>query len=354
MTGQRLLTFGSMLKGAVNEFLADNCPHLAASISYYFLLSLFPMTLAAISIFGIIARSDNVEQRVTDAIVDFMPVSADYVARTIHEVSQYWPTAGIIAIIGFIWAGMAVFNAIRKSLNTAWGIRQPRPFLHERALEFAMMTGLGLLILSSIGISTLQSLGPEITSPLGNWLDSSIASVAASTVLIFLGFFFLYRVVPNAHVPWRYAFFGALVSSALFQIVTQLFIWFTGRFTTYHLVYGTLGVIITLMAWTYLSSIIMLFCAKMISKYPEIKAALAIQKIPVVAKDTNNNLNTQATAIPPSVIDNSPIEAENPNENRITQATTIPSPSVIVSNIVTAMFGNIGISREMKTKEDQY
>ncbi len=279
MTGRKAITIAGVVKEAVHEFLADNCTHLAAAISYYFLLSLFPLALAAISIFGLILKSETVEQTVTDAITDFVPVSADLVTRTIAGVSDNWATAGIIATVGLIWAGMAVLNVVRKSLNTAWGIREPRPFLHERLLEFIMMLGLGLLLLLSIGITTSFRIIRDTSTPAGELLHEGFwwhaATTAASIVLVFLAFLFLYKVVPNTKVQWRHALIGALVAAALFEIVKQVFIWFVGEFTTYPLVYGTVAAVVVLMSWTYISSLIVLFCAKLTSVYPRMRASVA-------------------------------------------------------------------------------
>lgn len=336
MTGQKLLTFGSMLKGIVNEFLADNCPHLAASISYYFLLCLFPILLVAISILGIFMRSEEITSKVQEAVKDFLPIGDKVIDDNLEAVSNNWEAIGILAIIGLIWAGMAVFNALRKSINTAWGIRQPRPFLHERALEFAMMTGLGLLLLASIGISSLHRYGQEASIPLDQWLESSIVSTAISITLIFIALFFIYRVVPNTYVPWRYAFFGALSAAILLEIVKHVFIFYTGQFITASELYNLLAPMILIMVWTYISAIIMLFCAKMTSKYPEIKAALVTQKAQLTVEDSENIEDTKDT-----------------NNNQTIQI-TIPSPSAIFSNIFVATLGNISIFRRMKPKEDRF
>ncbi len=295
MSGRRAITVAGVLKDSVHEFLADNCTHLAAAISYYFLLSLFPLALAAISIFGFVLRSESVEETVTTAITDFLPVSADYVSRVIEGVSSNWGAAGIIATIGLIWAGTAVFNVVRKSVNTAWGIREPRPFLHERMLEFVMMLGLGLLMALSIGVTTAFKIIREADTAISGLLaDGGLlwhaATTAASIALIFLAFLFLYKVVPNTTVKWRHALIGALVAAVLFEIVKQIFIWFVGNFATYNLVYGTVGVVIALMSWTYVSALILLFCAKMTSIYPRMRESLEAQ----AAAEANGELEPLA------------------------------------------------------------
>ncbi|MEE8372978.1 MAG: YihY/virulence factor BrkB family protein [Dehalococcoidia bacterium] len=330
MTAQRLITVAGVLKGAVNEFLTDNCPHLSAAISYYFLLCLFPLALAAISVFGFIATSAEVEHNVTQAISDFVPVSADFIQRTIHGVAGNWGAAGIAATVGLVWGGMAVFSAIRKALNAAWGIKEPRPFLHERFLEFSMMLGLGLLMIMSLGLTTAFKFiqGADI-AVFGNLIRDGgpfwqLIFMLSSAFLSFLAFFFLYKVVPNTRVRWRHAFFGALVAAVLFELVKALFIWFVGRFATYNLVYGSVGTIVALMTWTYVSAVIMLFCAKMTSIYPRVRASLAAQAAGADLKDHNPRV-------------------------RIPSISSIPSPSMILVNMAVLTSGSLGRFRRMRS-----
>jgi len=287
MTARRLLSIGSVLKRAVNEFLADNCPHLAAAISYYLLLSLFPLILAAIAIFGFIVQRPDVEAQVVKAVTDFIPGAeiGGFMEGVIDTVSQNAAAVGIVATIGLIWAGMAVFNAIRKSLNTAWGVRRPRPFLHERLMEFLMMTGFGALMLMSVGLTAAFKVIREANLPVfgEQFMEGSLlwhsAIIATSVFLSFLTFLFLYKWVPNTKVQWRHAAIGALAAAVLFEICKNIFVWVAGQSPTYTFIYGSLAAIIALITWSYVSAIILLFCAKITSIYPQIRASLAAEAL---------------------------------------------------------------------------
>ena len=293
---KRVLFLAVMIKEAVQEFLTDNCTHLAAAISYYMLLSMFPLALAAISILSVVSRSPDVEASVTQAITDVLPVSGDFIATTIREVSPGVGAAGTIAVIGLLWSGMAVFNAIRKSLNTAWGIKQPRTFLRERLIEFLMMLGFGVFVLVSVGVTTAFAFIREANlSVLGGWLLEGglfwrSMVILASIVITFIGLFLLYEFVPNTRVPWKHVWVGALIGAVLFEIVKNIFVWFVGKFAAYNLVYGTMGTIIALMTWAYISAVIMLFCAKLISIYPRMKSSM-LDEAPVKADSDEKSAN---------------------------------------------------------------
>jgi len=260
------------LKQAVNEFLADNCTHLSAAISYYILLSLFPLALAAITILGFFSRSPDIGARVSQAIADLLPVSGQVVSDTIQGVSQGWGAAGAIAIIGLLWSGMGFFGAVRKSLNTAWGIRQPRPFLRERLMEFLMMLGLGVLLIISLGLTAaFKIIQAANISVFGHLLSNGLLwhaiVILTSVAITFVVFLFLYKFIPNTRVHWRHVWVGALVAAVLLEIAKNFFVWFAGHFATYNLVYGSVSTIIVMMMWSYISAMILLFCAKLISAF---------------------------------------------------------------------------------------
>ncbi len=285
MTARKVLTAAEVTRGAVNEFLADNCPHLAAGMSFYMLLCLFPLVLAAISIFGFIVQQPGVEADVVAAITGFIPVSQDFVESAIMSVSSARGAAGIVATIGLLWGGMAVFNSIRKSLNTAWAVRKPRPFLHERLMEFLMMIGAGALILASLGLTTAFKVIQKANWPvLGEqFMDGSLVSHAAvigiSVLVSFAAFTFLYKWVPNTQVHWRHAAIGALAAAILFELVKNVFVWFVANSAIYGNVYGYVGAVVALMTWAYVSALILLFCAKITSYYPKMKASLEAEAL---------------------------------------------------------------------------
>ncbi|MCL0035891.1 YihY/virulence factor BrkB family protein [Dehalococcoidia bacterium] len=258
---------------AVKEFLADNCLHLAASISYYLFFCIFPLSLAFISVLGFISGSPESEARVIEAIGNSLPVSSELITSSIQGVIRSRGTTGAIATIGLLWGGSAVFNVIRKSLNIAWGIKKPRPFFVERAMELAMTLGVGLLLLTSIGITAALSvvrrfnaavLGIEFLNGAVFW-QASLMLLSIS--LAFVTFLLLYKFVPYTRVQWRDVWGGALLAAVGFEAAKQVFVWYATNFAHHNLIYGPVGTIIALLIWTYISAVIVLFCAKLTSVY---------------------------------------------------------------------------------------
>ncbi|MCL0056420.1 YihY/virulence factor BrkB family protein [Dehalococcoidia bacterium] len=263
----------AILHTAVKEFLADNCLHLAASISYYLFFCIFPLSLAFISVLGFISGSPESEARVIEAIGNSLPVSSELITSSIQGVIRSRGTTGAIATIGLLWGGSAVFNVIRKSLNIAWGVKKPRPFFVERAMELGMTLGVGLLLLISIGITTALSviqrfnatvLGIEFLNGAVFW-QASLMLLSIS--LAFVTFLLLYKFVPYTRVQWRDVWGGALLAAVGFEATKQVFVWYATNFAHHNLIYGPVGTIIALLIWTYISAVIVLFCAKLTSVY---------------------------------------------------------------------------------------
>jgi membrane protein len=239
------------------------------------LFSLFPLALAAITILGYFSRSPDIGARVSQSIADLLPVSGQVVSDTIQGVSQSWGAAGAIAIIGLLWSGMGFFGAVRKSLNTAWGIRQPRPFLRERLMEFLMMLGLGVLLIISLGLTAaFKIIQAAKISVFGHLLSNGLfwhaIVILTSFAITFVVFLLLYKFVPNTRVRWRHVWVGALAAAVLIEFAKNVFVWFVGHFATYNLVYGAVSTIIVMMIWSYISAMILLFCAKLISAFTKV------------------------------------------------------------------------------------
>lgn len=264
----KIKEFILFIREVVNEFLTDNCPHLAASISYYVLLTIFPLTLAAVTIVGAVTNDPEPQDDVIQAISDFLPVSDTDIADVIGDLSGDWVTAGVLATFGLLWGGMAVFSALRKALNAAWGIRTPRSFFMERFLELGMMLGVALLLLLSFSINAgVEVVKGASDTSVGGFFGEAIfweaVRLLITTGLTFITFLMLYKFVPNARIRWSDIWGGALLAAVGFGAAQQLFFLYVTPDEPYAAIYGYLGTVIALMVWVYVSAIILLFCAKL-------------------------------------------------------------------------------------------
>ena len=256
-----------------NSFLDKNGPHLAAAITYYALFSLIPLILAIMFILGTFFRgSESLELRLSLAVNTLVPVSRDSVTETLQVLAHNRAVIGAIGIIGLLWVSTTVFGAIRKGVNTLWGVSRPRRFFHERLIDFAFTAGAGLLMVVPIAITVgLGVLGDTISalgtgSVEGSWPSVVLLSIL-SPIISFMAFMFIYRYLPNTRVTFRDIWPCALMAAMAFEGWKTVFLWYTRAFPVYDTVYGPVGALVALLTWIYISANILLVGALVTSRY---------------------------------------------------------------------------------------
>lgn len=268
---------------AVRDFLDRNCPHTAGAISFYTLFSMFPLFLAIVIGLTYVAgpQTPQEEIKLADRIAEVIPVSHDFVSQTIQDVTSARDEIAVISVLGLLWATTAMFGAIRKGINAAWGIRRTRPFLKERLIDFALVLGAGVLLLlvlfSATAIGVLREVSDQVSpeSDAFNGVVWGLMPRLLSPALTFLTFLVLYRFLPNTEVRTRDVWLWALLASLAFDGANWGFVWYVSTFPHYNLLYGSVGAVLALLTWVYLSAIIVLFGALICSRYSVYVANIA-------------------------------------------------------------------------------
>ena len=208
-----------------------------------------------------------------EAIVRLIPVSADYLTELIEEVVKARGTLGVLAIIGLLWSGTAVFSAVRKGVNHAWQIGQPHFFLKERAIDLVMLAAVGTVALilvvfttNALGLASLARASEGIVSD----LTGRIVAEGFGLAPTFGAFLLLYRYVPNTKVAWRDTWLGALMGALLFHGVKIGFAWFVANFGNFNVVYRSIGALMAMLIWAYLSSIAVMWGAQVSFTYSRV------------------------------------------------------------------------------------
>ncbi len=231
---------------------------MAASIAFWGFFSIFPMVLAVVLISGGLISYDSFIERVGESL----PVSQDFVTTTLEGVTENWPYTGLVAVAGLTWASLAVFSAVRKGLNAAWGITRPRPFFRERLIDFGLMLGAWLVFVASVSITPVIEFSRK-TTYMGSFIGWdgywALLRTVLPLMLTFMVFAVLYRFIPNTQVRWRDVWPGALIAAICFEVLRHGFVWYIGNFSIYNLVYGTAATMVVLLAWAYFSGVILLF-----------------------------------------------------------------------------------------------
>ena len=270
-----LLRIILFLIDAIKQFLHKNCQYMAAAISFYALFSMFPLGLAVISILGFIIGTESSNETLAKEIADVLPISSDLIGSTMEGIISARAITGIASFVGLVWTSSAAFSAVRKGINTAWGVTTPRAFLWERIIDIGLVFAAGLLVLIILFTAPLIEIIRQIfeyTLPQNEIPADMIWGTIAdliSPLLAFISILILYRWLPNTKVKIIHVVPGALLASICFIIAQLGFIWYVGKFPVYNILYGAVGAIMALLAWVYISALIILFGAQITSMFHE-------------------------------------------------------------------------------------
>ena len=270
-----LLRIILFLIDAIKQFLHKNCQYMAAAISFYALFSMFPLGLAVISILGFIIGTESSNETLAKEIADVLPISSDLIGSTMEGIISARAITGIASFVGLVWTSSAAFSAVRKGINTAWGVTTPRAFLWERIIDIGLVFAAGLLVLIILFTAPLIEIIRQIfeyTLPQNeipaDMIWGTIADLV-SPLLAFISILILYRWLPNTKVKIIHVVPGALLASICFIIAQLGFIWYVGKLPVYNILYGAVGAIMALLAWVYISALIILFGAQITSMFHE-------------------------------------------------------------------------------------
>ena len=255
----------------VNDFLSKNCQYIAGAIAFYTLFSMFPLVLAIVSIGGYFLGQEIERAALAEQMAEVIPVSSEFIGQTMRGVVSARAITGIVSVIAMIWASSTAFSAIRKGINTAWGVARTRPFISERLIDIGLATGAGaimvFLLFVTAMVNAIQNLIQLALPGVSNEFIANTVTFGLTPLIAFATFLVLYRYMPNTKVAFRSVWPGALVASTVFYVTNLAFIWYVNTFALYNAVYGTIGAIMALLTWVYVSAIILLFGALATSRY---------------------------------------------------------------------------------------
>lgn len=258
-----------ILVEAVHTFREARAAEAAASIAYYALFSLFPLLFFLVAIGTSVLKDPQIQQQVLTFVTDAFPAAREFVQRNMEHMLEIRGTIGLVGTVGLLWSATAVFTALARNVNRAWRDAGARNFLKGRLIALVIAGCLlGLLLVVSIFLITLFNLLPQLSVPiLGDisiykTLLWRVLSRLIPWLLMYVMFLLLYWWVPNIEVNWSEANWGALVATFAWEINRASFVWYLNSVLAwYQLVYGSLGVVVALMLWIYVSSLITLFGA---------------------------------------------------------------------------------------------
>ena len=256
---------------AGHAFRLNQGPVYAAAVSYYAIFSLFPLLVFLVDLFSIVVRDPATQLRAIEMIAAQVPADAylrQQVERTVVEVAQVNTSlVGIIAVLSLAWTASSMFGALRRALNSAFGVSVARSYLHGRAVDLLSMLVVSVLILLSTAMTAaLGVLRAGITQRLHvhgllpnlAWALAYLALPVATSFAVFL---LLYRMVPTMTLRSRDLWAAALIAAVGFELAKLGFAVYLAAFGGYRAVYGVLGGVIAFLLFIFLTSNIVVLAA---------------------------------------------------------------------------------------------
>jgi membrane protein len=257
------------LKATVQEFQRDDALGIAAQLAYYLILALFPFILVLVSLLGTFG-SEELASEVLGYFQQVMPEQAYEIIKdfTDNIISGKAEAPGLFTfgILFTLWAASGAFAALINALNRAYDVQETRPFWKVRVIAILMTLGLSVLIL--IGVLLLV-LGPQIGEAIANVFGLErtflvVWEVARWPVALFFMMFtvaLLYYFAPDVDQPFRWITPGGLIGIILWVLASVGFNFYVSNFGSYNKTYGSIGAVIVLLLYLYISSLTILFGA---------------------------------------------------------------------------------------------
>ena len=262
------LGWRELAKRVWHEIQEDDVFGRAAELSYYFLLALFPFLIFLTSIIGLVLGSGTgTRQMLFSYLARVMPPSAyQLISSTITEVSASSSGGKIsFGILAALWAASNGMTAITSSLNSAYDVKETRPWWKQRLTAIGLTIALSVLIISAL---VLAVAGGHIadwlahTFGLGDIFPLTWKVVQWPVVLACMTFAFalIYFFAPDIREQkWQWLTPGAVIGVVLWLLVSLAFRVYLHFFDSYSATYGSLGAVIILMLWLYLTGAAVLF-----------------------------------------------------------------------------------------------
>ncbi|MET3452165.1 YihY/virulence factor BrkB family protein [Curtobacterium sp. 1544] len=258
------------LKKTLREFSSDQCTDLAASLTYYSVLALFPGLLAVVSILGLVGQADNTIKTLLDVLGN---VGSQQVVELLRDPieglvrSPAAPVTFIVGVVGAVWSASGYVGAFGRAMNRIYNVREGRPIWKLRptmlgvTLFTVILLVLGLLVLVSGPLA--RSFGDVIG--LGD-VAVTVLSIVQWPILLAIAIIVvavLYYWAPNVKQPkFRWVSGGSILAILIFVIASVGFGFYVGNFSNYNATYGSLGGVIVFLLWIWITNNALLFGAE--------------------------------------------------------------------------------------------
>jgi membrane protein len=275
-----------ILKRTVKEFQDDNLTDWAAALTYYGVMSLFPMLVAIVALLGVVGQENSVYSLINSFKDAGLSGVADNIKTPLLGVVKAKGGAGALlgfGLLGALWSASGYLGALMRASNAIYEVAEGRPFWKLRPLQVGL-TLLGVFLMSLVAIGLVIS-GP-VAKAVGGAIGLSDTAVSVwgvakwpvMLVIVMTIVASLYYVAPNVRHPrFRWVTPGGVLAVVLWAIASVGFGFYVAHFGSYNKTYGTLGGVISFLVWMWISNLALLLGAEFdaeLERERELKAGL--------------------------------------------------------------------------------
>ena len=260
-----------MLKRTFKEYKADNLTDLAAALTYYGVLAIFPMLIVLVSILGLIGHSAT--QPLIENLGKVAPGPArEIFTSAIKNVQSGKDTAGILFIVGLaggLWSASAYIAGFMRASNIVWDVGEGRPIWKTIPLRLAVtLVTVVLLTVSAVAVVLTGRLAKDVGDVIGVGSSAvtiwDIAKWPVLVLMVSLMISILYYASPNVRHPgFRWITPGSVLAVLLWIVASAAFAFYVASFASYNKTYGALGGIVVFLVWLWITNTVILLGAEL-------------------------------------------------------------------------------------------
>ena len=269
---KRGIPWGFVLKKTFREFSSDNCTDLAAALTYFGVLALFPALLALVSILGLIGQGEQGIAALLEIAKQVAPGTAITLIKGPIEQFASTPAVGwgvAIGLVGAIWSASGFVGAFRRAINRIYNVGEGRSGIQLRIVQ--LLVTIAVLVLVVVMALILVLSGP-VAEAVGNvvglgataQLVWSIVKWPVLVIALVLMVAILYSATPNVKRPrFRIMSIGAFSAVIILGIASVGFGFYVANFSHYNKTYGSLAGVIIFLLWVWIANLALLFGAEL-------------------------------------------------------------------------------------------
>lgn len=257
-----------VLSQSLLNFFREDSLTISASIAYHAILSFFPLMLLLVGIGGAFIGRFELSGKLAIVLERYLPMKPDFILRNLDTISHTFGRVTLVSIALLLWSSSGVFLPIERALNRAWHVEKRRNWLrsHLVAMEMALIFGILIIVSTTLASANLS---------LHHWVQVKIFHHANLPLDLFYHMMFvfmtfgltlvmiltLFQRLPNQPLQLSEVLPGAALTALFWEGARSLFTLMLPHFNYRH-IYGSIGAMVALMTWAYVSSAVLLFGAQ--------------------------------------------------------------------------------------------